>query len=377
MSGPSISNVLVVLSLLGAVQGILFGVALLAGKQGNTLSNRLLASLVFVISIFLLGAVLRTTGYDLLLPHLSAVHDPFTFLVGPLFFLYLRTLLTGDMSFPRKTLVHFVPFVICLLYLIPYYLQPVSVKVQELNLEHQNPGLGDWYYVRSGLVIITSLVYILWSIVLIRRYIGGVKRVDQRRDAAVMTTIKFLVGAIVLIWVVGVMRYLFDPTSQTNLVVPLLGAMTVYGLGYIYLKNPVLSALPKAAVPRYGQSTLSHDRSQRYLAKLSQLMETEKPYKQGDLSLQVVAEKLDVTPAHLSQTINEHLGQSFSDYINSYRVEEVKKMLVDPSKKHYSLLAIAEEAGFSSKSSFNSVFKRLVNKTPSEYRKSHERSATR
>lgn len=368
----SVSSILIVLSLLGAVHGFLFGLALLSFKRGNKIPNRLLAALVLVISIFLFGAVMRTTSYDLVLPHLSRIHDPFTFLVSPLLFLYLKTLITRKTSFPKKNLLHFIPFGICVVYLIPYYFQDTAVKTQILLAEHQHPGLGNWYYVRSAFVIIYSLVYLSLSVWMLVKHFRKIKRENIQPDKAVLLQVRFLIAAILTIWIVGVFRYALDHTSQTNLLVPLLAAITVYGLGYICLRNPeVLSSaeevLPLA--PKYENSTLSAEKSERYLKRLRQIMETEKPFTDGELTLQKLAEKLSIPPPHLSQAINERLNQSFSDFINSYRVEEVKKMFLDPAKKHYSILAIAEEAGFSSKSSFNSVFKKHANQTPSEFRK--------
>lgn len=367
-----IFNITVVLSLLGAVQGLLFGSVLLTLKRGDKIANRLLACLVLVISIFLFGAVIRTTGYDLDFPHLSRIHDPFAFLVSPLIFLYLRALTARKAAFARKDFLHFIGFGICAVYLIPYYFQSAAAKLQILLDEHQQPGLGDWYYVRSAFVIVYSLVYLSLSIWTLAVYFRKIKWEDIQPDKAALTQIRFLIAAVLTIWTVGVLRYALDHTAQTNLVVPLLGAITVYGLGYIYLKNPEAinraeEALPPA--PKYENSTLSAEKSERYLERLRRIMETEKPFTDGELTLQKLAEKLSIPPPHLSQTINERLGQSFSDFVNSYRVEAVKKMFLDPTKKHYSILAIAEDAGFNSKSSFNSVFKKHANQTPSEYRK--------
>lgn len=372
-SMTSISSILIVLSLLGAMQGLIFGSALLSYKRGKIVANRLLAALVFVISIFLFGAVLRTTGYDLVLPHLSRVHDPFAFLLSPLLFLYLKTLIDKKSCFPRKNFLHFIPFGICVVYLVPYYFQSTTTKIQILLGEHQLPGLGDWYYVRSALTIFYSLVYLSLSVWMIVNYFRKIRRENVQVDKAILLQIRFLIAAVLTIWIAGVLRYSLDHTSQTNLLVPLLAAITVYGLGYICLRNPeVLSGaeeLPPPA-PKYENSTLSAQKSERYLKRLREIMETEKLFTDGELSLQKLAEKLSISPPHLSQVINERLGQSFSDFVNSYRVEEVKKMFLDPAKKHYSILAIAEEAGFNSKSSFNSVFKKHTGKTPSEFRKS-------
>jgi AraC-like DNA-binding protein len=97
-------------------------------------------------------------------------------------------------------------------------------------------------------------------------------------------------------------------------------------------------------------------------------MEHERPFTDGDLTIQKLAAQLSVPSHHLSQVINERLNQTFSDFINSYRVEEAKRRLLDPAAKHLSILGIAEEVGFNSKSSFNSVFKKHTNMTPSEFR---------
>jgi AraC-like DNA-binding protein len=369
----SLSSVLVILSLLGAAQGVLFGLALLNIKRGNRIANRLLSALIFVFSIFLFGAIMRTTGYDLILPHLSRIHDPFTFLVSPLLFLYLKVLTGKNVSFSKKNYLHFIPFGVCVVYLIPYYFQSAGSKIEILLGEHQQAGLGDWYYVRSAIIIVYSLIYLFLSVFMLAAYFRRIRQEDIQPNKSVLLQIRFLITAVLTIWIVGVLRYTLDHTSQTNLLVPLLAAITIYGLGYIWLRNPEMLSGDKQLLPspiKYENSTLSADKSERYLKRVRQIMETEKPYLDGELTLQKLANNLSISPAHLSQIINERLNQSFSDFVNTYRVEEVKKMFLDPAKKHYSILAIAEEAGFNSKSSFNSVFKKFTNVTPSEFRKS-------
>jgi AraC-like DNA-binding protein len=363
---------LVILSLLGAIQGLLFGFALMRIRRGNKIANRLLSALSFTISIFLFGAVMRTTSYDSIFPHLSRLHDPFPFLVSPLIFLYIKTLITKEKSFQGKKSLHFVPFITAVVYLIPYYIQNTETKLQIVVNEHLHPGLGDWYYVRSAAIIVQALIYLSLSVLMVRSYFVHIKKGHIHPDRAAITQIRFLIAAVLTIWVVGVFRYAFEHTSQTNLLVPFLAAGLVYGLGYICLRYPeVLSETREAPLqpPKYEKSTLSVERSEQYLKKLLQMVEAEKPYANNEITLQKIAEKISIPPHHLSQIINERLNQSFSDFINGYRVEAVKKMFLDPAKKHYSLLAIAEEAGFKSKSSFNSVFKKLTNTTPSEFRK--------
>ena len=120
--------------------------------------------------------------------------------------------------------------------------------------------------------------------------------------------------------------------------------------------------------PKYEKSGLTADRAKQYLERLLLLMENDHPYRDSDLTLNQLAEMLSISPHHLSEIINSKLHQNFFDFVNRYRVEEVKKDLENPDKAHLTVLAIAFDAGFNSKSSFNSIFKRFTNLTPSEYR---------
>jgi AraC-like DNA-binding protein len=98
-------------------------------------------------------------------------------------------------------------------------------------------------------------------------------------------------------------------------------------------------------------------------------METKKIYAKNDLTLNEFAEHLAIPAHHLSQIINDRLQQNFYDFINNYRVEEAKKRLLDPAYQHLTILAIAYEVGFSSKSVFNTAFKKHANMTPSQFKK--------
>lgn len=367
----SIYGLLVILSFLGAFQGLLLAFALVSVKKGNKIANRLLAAFVFVASISIFGGVMLTTNYVFDLPHLTRIHHPFTYLAGPLLYLYLKTLISKKPTFARKDFLHFIPFVMCFIYLIPYYFQSAAEKLQIMGIERQDPGMRQWYYFRSTVLIVQFLVYLFAVIWMLVKHSRQAKKNGIKLDKSVRFQIRFLVISCASLWTLGVLRYLLDSSPQTNLLVLLGVACIVYGLGYICLIKPeVVSGADEAQSPlaKYENSTLSSQRSDRYLKKLLQIMETEKLYTDCELSLQKVAEKISIPPHHLSQIINERLNQSFSDFVNSYRVEEVKKNLLEPRKKHYSILAIAEDSGFNSKSSFNSVFKKHTNITPSKFR---------
>src|SRR4051794_38427497 len=119
--GPNV-GFLAVLNLLGAAQGVLLALALLTTRTGHRTANRLLAALTLTISVAVSGAVLLTTNYVFAFPHLSRLHQPFVFLAAPLLFLYIRELTAREQRFQKLDFLHFIPFVLCFIYLVPYYL---------------------------------------------------------------------------------------------------------------------------------------------------------------------------------------------------------------------------------------------------------------
>jgi AraC-like DNA-binding protein len=365
--GPNVGY-LAVLNLLGAAQGVLLALALLTQKAGRQTANRLLAALTLTISIAVSGAVLLTSNYVFAFPHLSRLHQPFVFLAAPLLFLYIRELTSRERRFEKKDFLHFIPFVLCLIYLLPYYLKSSGAKIQILVSEYVQPTLGQWYYVRSAVLITQALVYLVLIAANIVKYSRSVKQRKSPSDKAVLFEVRFFVIATALLWCAVVLRYAI--ATMPNLLVPLGASLLIYGMGYLKMRRPVVESPERdeLSVKKYEKSTLTAERAERYLDRLVNFMEKEKPFTDGDLTIQKLAEKLSIPANHLSQTINERLGQTFSDFVNSYRVEAAKRKLLDPAFRHLSVLGIAEEVGFNSKSSFNSVFKKHTNMTPSEFR---------
>ena len=118
---------------------------------------------------------------------------------------------------------------------------------------------------------------------------------------------------------------------------------------------------------KYLKSGLKKDDAKIYLAKLKEFMQAEKPYLDNTLGLKDLAKFIDITTNQLSQLLNEQLNQNFYDFVNSYRIEKFKEMIKDPKNSGFTLLALAYECGFNSKTTFNTFFKKSTGKTPSQY----------
>jgi len=125
------------------------------------------------------------------------------------------------------------------------------------------------------------------------------------------------------------------------------------------------------STPDYTHAGLNFnaDQTEQYSTDLISHMKTEKPYLNPKLTIQELADQVNIPAHHISKLINDHFGQNFVEFVNRYRVEEGKSRLNNDKYSHFSLLGIAYESGFNSKSAFNRVFKNVTGTTPSQYKK--------
>jgi AraC-like DNA-binding protein len=130
---------------------------------------------------------------------------------------------------------------------------------------------------------------------------------------------------------------------------------------------PVVQPEPEPAT-RYERSGLTDTESTQLERTLRRVMEEEQPWKDSELTLPQLAERIGSTPHKLSEVLNSQVGQTFYDFVNGYRVREVQRRIKEGEASRLKILALALDAGFASKSTFNQVFKKHTNLTPSDFR---------
>jgi len=154
-------------------------------------------------------------------------------------------------------------------------------------------------------------------------------------------------------------------------------ALVVFLTGYVSLWQPELFEKAEAAqaaeparrpLPKYQRNRLDEEEAAALAQKITARMTNGKLYRDGALTLQTLADAVEATPHMLSQVLNLHLRKSFFVLVNSYRTEELMAALADPRQSRRGVMELALEAGFNSKSTFNSFFKRHTGLTPSEFR---------
>lgn len=362
---------------LGIAQGLFLGLGLFVKSLStNRRANRLLGTLLLAFSVSISFALLLRTGWYVRLPHLLNVSSPTIFLFGPLFYLYVRTLTTAPSDSLRRAMIHFIPFILNILWLIPFYMLDGIDKVKVV--EHAMQGdVGVDSVVIGILQLVHLFCYLVMGWVTLNRYRASLK---EQFSAIHRINFSWLRNLIIMFWIAyGAMLTAFacllfgwNIFVPMQMAVAVIAAGAIYALGFLGLRQPEVfhGVLQLPTAKKYEASTLTPVRTEEYLRLLQSIMDTARPYLQPELTLQALADQCKIPAYHLSQLLNERLNQNFFDFINRQRVEEAKRLLLDPSRNHYSLFAIGQESGFNSKSVFNTAFKRYTGQTPSEFRTS-------
>jgi len=228
-------------------------------------------------------------------------------------------------------------------------------------------------FIFSGFLHALFLFYIIASFQSLRLYRQRLKNFFSTTKNLEFSWLSIILIFFSLIWTIGFANsYLAGKTGSPVPVLSFINLALIFFIAnmavYKGLKQPeIFSGIEERS--KYGRSTLTRPDADLYLKKLKNFMNKEKPYLDPFLNINQLAKRLTIQPRHLSQILNESLHQNFYDFVNSFRIEEAKKMLSDSSGENVTVLEVLLDAGFNSKSAFNRAFKKCTGLTPSEFRK--------
>jgi AraC-like DNA-binding protein len=361
-----------ILTYAGIAQG-LFVVLLLNNKtikrsRANVFLSILLISFSFSIAhILFAGAVMN---------HLSAevytLGDPTFFLIAPLLWFYTKELIGERVTLSKNLVLHFLPFlVIIFLSLTLKSIDPDILFMRFLNQHQRLINVFFWMSVVAQFSSYQFLIRKKWI-----AYQEFIKQEVSNKEGVDISWVRFFLIVFLLINIF----FLFSLFTAIHLdyaawqprTTALIFSLSVFALSYKGILQKELfqkvEARPEKKIePLHNASPIKPD--EELISKLLNYVAEKKPYLDSELTLSSLAKDLSISRSQLSLLINEGIGDNFYDFINKYRVEEVKTLMVDPQVKNYNLLGIALEAGFKSKSTFNLIFKRFTGLTPTEYRK--------
>ncbi len=350
----------------GFTQG-LFAAIMMLSKSDNDLSDKILAGWLGLLSLeFLTCAIdFRVFGYSLL--------SSSFLLFNPALFIYIRSLVQRNFRLKWTFLLHLLPFVFF----------EIAAYVTKTPFTFNNFFTSDATLLyRVGFAVATILswmIYIPLSIRLMHKYRMKLHDETANIDKGQSLNWLFSVSIFYIVYsaLAGIIGFVFVFLEIDSII------LSYYNYSFLLLLIFIISFYgvyqSKVSVQTeeeaeekligYKNSLLSPETKELIQKKIIDYFEQEKAYLNPDLNMDLLSEAIDYPKYQITEVLNTEIGMNFFRFVNSYRIEAVKKMLTEPHLK-YSIEAIGYECGFNSKSSFYTVFKKMTGLTPVSYRKS-------
>jgi len=377
------------LIIIGAgTQGFLLTFYLFTSKNSNSEANSILALIVFSLSVDVFTAFLPGVKG-------SVLANPTILLYGPLVYLYVLSLCGPNPPIMRKftyavIVIYAIPIVLYLVTVIQHFSNFTEHESFPFQMKHEFLGVDIFQLTPLSMVLfmVNTAGFLLLASKEIKRYY--LKAQNYSSNGFILNTARtrFILSLSVFSLLVLLFLYLMTGSrmlSIENAYQILRWGMTfsIYALGYVALKKPNLlfytytannaeqspEQQPEISEKPEFKEKFKTIKDSMLREKLLEIMDSEKLYLAEDLSLQTLADKLKVHPRMLSSVINADLGCNFFDFVNKYRIAEVKKKLADTTLIHQTVMVLAYQCGFNTKSSFNAIFRKFEGVTPTEFRR--------
>ncbi len=256
------------------------------------------------------------------------------------------------------------------LYLILMLLQQMQVIENEKFLSLSS----------LGLILIQVILYTILSYLEIRKHQKKIQTFASDTVEIDLSWLEYIISSILMLSLVVTLYNIFFNALALNVFINIFFLVIIFGIAYNSLKQkeifPLDENLRKEIIQIEEEQSvglkkkiISDGDLVKFKSMLSELMDSQKPYLDSELNLIKLAELINMTPHQLSYIINKGFDENFFQYINTYRVRKAKELLLNEDMNRLSILGIAFESGFNSKTSFNTTFKKISGQTPSEFKK--------
>ena len=373
-----LTDIISILIVIGLIQGALLIVLLLLQKDRK--ANKYLAGvLIFLfwsqLEFLLVRNIIQFNFYLLFATRLGS-----WLVLGPLFFIYTKSLLDTRFKFGIRELAHFAPFILFTL-VIPFVVRELlpdrAIHYGILSLlRYYNIGTTPMQALYSTLFIF-QFIHLLFYLVFSKRLIGHFTQTLKSRYSNLdkinigwitnlNTAFLIVVGSVTAFFIVLFVFNIYEREFDYLYVLPV--AFVIYWITFKLIRHPeIIRTLAEVGetYSKYEKSSLTKEQGIAYKDSISNYMVSQKPYLNNELKLNDLGEALDIQPHHLSQVLNDQFNLNFFDFVNKYRIEEAKVRF--KQKDGETILQIAYDVGFNNKASFNNYFKKITKQTPSQF----------
>ncbi len=366
-------NIFNIIIICASVQGIIFSGIILSSKKYKAKAHKFLALLVLVMSLSNMFYWFKDTGIYNQWPNYTMLYVPFDLLILPFYYFFVANYLGQERKYTKYL---FLPFI------IRYSFQIIEIIYKIFFVDVFTPSKSVLYYL-SRFDEYATIAFILFVVFITFRLITDFERNRKTyNQSKVFIQTKWLKQllyagfAICAIWMSIVMfadlfpsilssrqKYYFIWIGLSGLVY-WLAYSGVYHIGIFNQRLHIRDDINSQVIKTTKKLTLNADR----FIEIDDRIKREKLFVNPMISLKSIGQLFNLSEGYISQLINNHTKTNFSTYINALRVEEAKGMLINPKYSNYTIISIALEAGFNSKSAFYTSFKQITGVSPSQYK---------
>lgn len=347
----------------------------------NTKANLWFGAFVFCVFLLFLENILLYTELVKEDDFIFELISLSSFTVAPIFYLSVSYYVVPVKKLKLIECLHFgFAFIMLILIVLSHFIDE-KVNAAEINSKKVDNATLVFY-------ILFSLQVILYCLLALRKIVKHQKNISLLNSTVDNIDLNWLkhicisVSVVALFWFADIVFKLSEASSIFDSVSSAIYLIGVFYITFYWLKQKEIfpyNATEKLEIETIIAETANRDDSRKKLItdeKLEQLkqelveiMSTKKPFLEDDLNLVKLATLLNVSSHQLSYIINKGFDENFYQFVNKHRIEEAKKLILDPKMEHLSLAGIGFEVGFNSKTVFNTTFKKIIGQTPSEFKK--------
>ncbi len=361
----------------------LFSMFLLTVRSENKISNRLIASVLMIVAIDI-SSFFYHRFIDM--PHiLEMIRMDLPIFTSPLLYLFVLSVIYVDFKLKRIHLLHGLPFLISTLVYMPrFYLANAEARDAFFHSYHAHPET-IFSIVMGHIQVIIYIIAIFVVLkkskkIMLENYSNAsTAKHDWLFQLNVISTCLFVISTSK-----NIFKRLNDDFETVNIARIIVAFLVLSFVCWLILKalyhpsffrgiDSKLRSVQNliAEDEASTNSNLGTEAVQQQIDLLKNHMQNQKPYLNPTLTIQDLANGLEIPVREVSILINHHLNQHFFDFVNEYRIQHAMEILKDTAKKQFTVLEILYEVGFNSKSSFNTAFKKYAHLTPTQYRKNN------
>lgn len=375
-----IDLIISILTSAGIVQGF-FLVLLIKRAKFKTHANLWLSILMIVLSFSIIHSLYFAPHLTKMFNNPFKITEPGILLITPVLWFYVLSLVNTEFKFRAKHLVNFIPYIGLYLLFIPF--------IHKIGFDsYKTLLINNSVIAKSAvwMVIIVQFVYYFRKMIVVSKlHHKKIEDEFSNTEGFDIAWIRYFIFIFFIVYVVLIFMFVWfihqGRVDNFTSIISLVFSLAIFFLGYkgLFQKEfPINQELNKSGnnseinneiieTNKIADNVLKYE---HLITKIENYIIEEKPYLDCELTLTSLAQKLQISRNQLSEVINSGMNDNFYNLINRYRVECVKNLMINPKFKNYTILAVAFEAGFASKATFNTIFKKFTGLTPSEYRNS-------